>query len=298
MSRLFFLPTRTALIGLCAVVAVLFATLVRTAPTTPAAEGLPAEQRVRAERAARALWGRDVPVTGVERATGAGAGAGEPETVVVTSDQGYTEFSWPGLKPLRGIRDAEASQEKNTPTSPTGPVGPDDQQRRAEEFMWANFPWADRARVTSWALGDSGRRVFSWRRTVESVLMPMRLDVVLDRSGAVASFAAVDEPDPRLPPVEVGEERAVAAAAAARPGVRPGRPTLLAVQIGGAWRAAWSFPAAATEPNTLPGASPAAAAEPNASPGAAADPDRSSGTVPRTLVDASTASVLTWTDAP
>ncbi|MFE3558921.1 hypothetical protein ACFXKW_29290 [Streptomyces sp. NPDC059193] len=257
-----------AVTGLCAVLAVALGSQLgtgSTAPPAPPADALSGEQRARAEQAARALWGAGIPVTGVERRTGP-----VPEAVVVASGQGYTEFSWPGLKPLSGTRSVEEDQDEGARAG----GGPAEQQRGSEEFMRAHFPWADGAQVTSWALGDTGRRVFSWRRTVDSVLMPMRLDIVVDRSGAAVSFAAVDEPDPQLAPVEVGEEQAAAVAAAARPGVPLGRPVLLAVPVGGGWRPAWSFPGEATDSAASPGGAP------------------------RTVVDAGTAALLPRADTP
>ncbi|MGP3690208.1 hypothetical protein ACTVZO_36860 [Streptomyces sp. IBSNAI002] len=276
-----------AVTGLCAVLAVLAVALGSpagtgsAAPAAPTAVALSGEQRARAEGAARALWGAGVPVTGVERGTDPAA-----EAVVVTSGQGYTEFSWPDLKPLSGTRSMEVNDGDGDDEDAHAGGGPAEQQRGGEEFMRAHFPWADGARVTSWALGDTGRRVISWRRAVDSVLMPMRLDIVVDRSGTAVSFVAVDEPDPRLAPVEVGEEQATAVAAAARPGVPPGRPVLLAVPVGGGWRPAWSFPGSAS--GSVTGAATGTATGPAGSPGDAT----------RILVDAGTAALLPPADGP
>ncbi|MFJ3880756.1 VanZ family protein [Streptomyces sp. NPDC090077] len=250
----------------CALLAVVLATMVRPEPDARAAPELSPGRRAAVERAARDLWGESVPITRI-------AWDGDTESgVVVSSGSGFTSFAWPSLTPLRGTRSVEA----DGPATGAA-VAADEQVERAQRYMRAHFPWAGRAGTTSWPVGDTGRRLVSWRHRVDGVLMPMRLDVVVDRAGAVASFAAVDEPDPTLPPALVDEARARAAAQAARRGRTFGVPILLAVRSTAGWRPAWSFPTEPTNPSntTAPSTSPDLAAE-----------------SPRTVVDAVTGAVL------
>ncbi|TDU74493.1 hypothetical protein [Streptomyces sp. KS 21] len=236
-----------ALAALAAVlVAVLLASTARTAPTASAYEEPSPRQHAEAERADRALWGEGIGVvTRVEW----DREPGQP-TLVVVHGQGFTAFAWPSLEPLRGMRNVEAD-----PPAAGAALPAADQVRQAESWMRARFPWAARAAASSWPVGDTGRRVVSWRHVVDAVLMPMRLDIVVDRAGGIVSFSAVDEPDPPLPPVAVDEARARAVAAAARPGPSVGTPVLLAVPSGGGWRPAWSFPVASAT-SEAPGAGP------------------------------------------
>ncbi|MGP3690246.1 hypothetical protein ACTVZO_37065 [Streptomyces sp. IBSNAI002] len=74
--------------------------------------------------------------------------------------------------------------------------------------------------------------------------MPMRLDIVVDATGKVVSFAARDVANPPLPGVQVdaaGARSALAAGAPHSP-IVPGEPVLVAADVRGAWRPVWRFP--------------------------------------------------------
>ncbi|MFE2142214.1 hypothetical protein ACFXA3_10750 [Streptomyces sp. NPDC059456] len=263
--------TALTMAALTGAVLLVFTTTVHTTTTTPPVPEVPEEQRAGAMRVARALWGPDVHIARVQAATDPDPKA--ERILVVTSDEGFTEVAWPSLEPVRGTRSLETHR-----TAGAAELPADAQVHSAQTYAKAHFAWADGATVTSSPLGDTGRRLISWRRTDRGVLMPMRLDVVVDGSGAVASFVALDEPDPALPPVRVDAERARAVAAEADSGRSLGTPVLLAVDVADRWRPVWLFP-------TAPSPDPA-------HHDASADPSRPAGTAPRPMVDAETAELV------
>ncbi|MEV0415490.1 VanZ family protein [Streptomyces sp. NPDC050448] len=264
--------TALTMAALAGVVLLVFTTAVRTTTTTNTSPPeVPEEQRAGAVRVARSLWGPDTRIARVQAAADPDPKA--ERVLVVTSDVGFTEVAWPSLKPVRGTRSLETHR-----TAADAELPADAQVHSAQTYVKAHFAWADGATVTSSPLGDTGRRLVSWRRTDRGVLMPMRLDVVVDGSGLVASFVALDEPNPSLPPVQVDDVQARAIAAEAAPGQHLGTPVLLAMSIADRWRPVWLFPA-----DTSP------------EPGdhvASVGPSRPGGTAPRIMVDAENAELI------
>ncbi|MEU5215475.1 hypothetical protein AB0G79_04635 [Streptomyces sp. NPDC020807] len=82
----------------------------------------------------------------------------------------------------------------------------------------------------------------SWRRSdARGVLMPMRLDVQVDRTGRSSQVTMNDVPDQTVAKPRVSREAALAAVLGPEQGRASGTPSavLLAAQHGSAWVPAW-----------------------------------------------------------
>lgn len=74
---------------------------------------------------------------------------------------------------------------------------------RAVEYMQKHFPWAQDATVASAPSGELGDWQISWHKNAGGLGAPMRLDIVVDAEGKIASFAARDVPKLPLPPARL-----------------------------------------------------------------------------------------------
>ena len=82
--------------------------------------------------------------------------------------------------------------------------------------------------------------IVSWRRYRQAVLMPMRLDIEIDRAGRVSQLAARTLPDVSVGKVTVTKNQAVTVALGSMSSCTKARAgELLAVRDGGSWIPAW-----------------------------------------------------------
>ncbi|MFD5426911.1 VanZ family protein [Streptomyces sp. NPDC127084] len=147
-----------------------------------------------AERVVHQVFGSQSEITSVQTVAGQ---HGQPDQTLVSLKDGTLAFtagaefitgstlatSLPGVtnKPLK--RDADATTQ-------------------ATAFVRSRFPWALRGSkaVARPASAGSAQRIVAWRAYVDGVLMPMRMDVIVERDGRISSFTGRNESAPATPP--------------------------------------------------------------------------------------------------
>ncbi|MGW1978816.1 VanZ family protein [Streptomyces sp. NPDC001889] len=101
-------------------------------------------------------------------------------------------------------------------------------------------------------MGEAGTPLYvlTYRRYVDDVMMPMRLDITITATGRIMGFASKPEPDPELPPVSVSREEAMRLAKKMS-GAPAEAAVLLAQRVRGTWRPVWmtSVKTATQDPN-------------------------------------------------
>lgn len=125
--------------------------------------------------------------------------------------------------------------------SDTGSLSVAEMRATGEQFAekWFSSEIAH-AELTVTALhGKRGPHVLSYRRSVNGVMMPMRLDLSVSPAGRVTSMAARCTKDPKLPKAAVTEAAAKKQAerGAGHSVAKPGK--LLAQRVDQAWRPVW-----------------------------------------------------------
>ncbi|MYV99925.1 hypothetical protein GT354_16860, partial [Streptomyces sp. SID3343] len=171
-------------------------------------------QRAAAERITHDLLGPDTRIDNVQYVKD---GTGGPDLLWVSTQDNSLQITWP--------QGQVASLSDNKPIQPVPPdkrLPPAEAANRAVDYMRRNFPWAANATPAVTPAGAEGDQQVSWSSTVDGVLMPMRLAIVVDAAGRVATLTARNIPNPPLPPVSVSEAAAAETAATnARSGTVP-----------------------------------------------------------------------------
>ncbi|WP_406300799.1 VanZ family protein (plasmid) [Embleya sp. NBC_00888] len=202
-------------------------------------------QRAVAERVTRSFLGADTDIQRIQYIKSAN---GMPPILAVSTPGNSLEIQWPSgelsqLSDNRPVTQVPAAERLPAPRI----------EANAIAFMREHFPWATDARRRMDPSGEWGDQHVGWTSVVDGVLMPKRLDIVLDARGNVATISARNIPDPVLPPVRVRDETAARRAMQqARPDLTAQAGILLAVEHRGRWRPAWRFPLTdATHPNPI-----------------------------------------------
>ncbi|MEU4876573.1 VanZ family protein [Streptomyces sp. NPDC021608] len=163
----------------------------------------------------------------------ASATQGRRLRITATTNRGTVTGIWPA-KTLESAR-------FSTVRGDEGSLDTSDVAAAAARFAHRWFPQnvkGSRQRVR--CTGDGPTRVcaVAYRRYVDEVMMPMRLDLAVSASGRVLGFTArtVDDPVLARVTVDVAEAEALAKAPAGSPGTSA---VLLAARVRGAWRPVW-----------------------------------------------------------
>lgn len=179
---------------------------------------------------------------------------GSPDVLMVALESGFAELSWPDKEQLTVSLEATSTPGPNSfpvrgVTSP--PKNADDAQRIAHTYARDRFPWAlTDSHVKTFPVGDKAEFgwMVSWRSRVDGVLMPMRLDVQINRAGRVSQLLTRHTDDTiTFPPRRISEQQAQAVASQYAGGVETGQGNLLAIRRDGEWRAQWLVPVNAGE---------------------------------------------------
>lgn len=179
-----------------------------------------------------------------------GYGGGTPGTLYITLDKGSAELSWPDKQEFTAFLapDGTSGASYFPVTGITGsPRTAADAEAIAAVYAAHRYPWGlAQSQVHSEPVGDNAELgwMVSWRRTRGGILMPMRLDIQIDRSGRVSQLITrhVDDPRHLLPATVTRQQAVTAALAAADPGSAEGHATgtqLLAVETNHTWQADW-----------------------------------------------------------
>lgn len=208
------------------------------------------EERKAAETAIHEAFGNRYRVSNVQVMPGAYGGS---DRLLIALEKGSAELSWPDREQL-----SVELEHSSTPGDASFPVpGVSERPRNgrealliAERFARQTFPWgATNSKVEIYPVGEQAELgwIASWRRRVNGVLMPMRLDVQVNRAGRISQLLArhVDDPD-RLPRVSLKEPDAVdivrKAQQSSSGAMKVGRGEILAIRRHGQWRAQWLIP--------------------------------------------------------
>jgi hypothetical protein len=188
--------------------------------------------------------------------------SGSQPQLLITLEHGSATLSWPDRKELVVSLESSSAVTPFSFPVPGASVAPRTAAAAvpiATRYAQTHFPWALRnSQVLTEPVGAEVEFgwVVSWRRrNADGVLMPMRLDVEIDRGGRVSQLLARDVADPaHLPVVRVPEKSAQRTAVAydeklAEAAKSPTAGTtphvtgheLLAIQGDGHWRTQWLF---------------------------------------------------------
>ncbi len=216
------------------------------------------EQRA-AESALREAFGDRYRIAKVQLQPGT---HGASDMLLITLDEGFAELSWPDQEQL--MVSLESTSEPGPSSFPVkgstaAPKDADGALAIATRYAKERFPWGLRgSEPTVHPVGDDAAFgwMVNWRSQADGVLMPMRLDIQVNRSGRISQLLTrkVDSPI-QLPDRRVPEERAAAAAQklyASAPQVQVGRGNLLAVRRGAEWRVQWLIPVTVAEDEVYP----------------------------------------------
>ncbi|MCX5226815.1 VanZ family protein [Streptomyces sp. NBC_00233] len=174
-----------------------------------------------------------------------------PSTVNAPLPGGFAEMTWPDREKIT-VHFTPTSQGEGTYAyqipGANHQVGKAEQaQQVATHFAQRYAPWALRdSKVRVWPVDANVQSlgwVVEWRRWQGKVLMPMRLDIVIEPSGRMTDLIARNVDDPRVPPVAVNEGMAWKKFESQHK-IKPGQgkreePVLLAERQGGEWRVHW-----------------------------------------------------------
>lgn len=151
-------------------------------------------QQQEAERIVRHVLGDAPHISSVQRMSNTG---GRGEQVLVTLDNGFINFmngdefitGSTNASSLPGIKNRKIKSDRDAIV-------------QATVFVRTRFPWALKQSAVSVhpTVRGTGQRTVAWRQRVEGVLMPMRMDVVVEPNGRISAFTGRNEKAPSTPP--------------------------------------------------------------------------------------------------
>ncbi len=151
-------------------------------------------QEKKAKEMVRKVYGNESRISSIQYVKGETALPGQ---TLITLEDGFLSFT-----------DEEdfitGSTMANTlPGIKKQPVKSDeDATRQAKSFVSSRFPWAlmGSEPMVDPTVPGTGQKTVAWRQRVEGVLMPMRMDVVVEPDGRISSFTGRNEAGPKSPP--------------------------------------------------------------------------------------------------
>ncbi|OKJ52378.1 hypothetical protein AMK27_31770 [Streptomyces sp. CB02009] len=174
-----------------------------------------------------------------------------PSTVSAPLPGGFAEMTWPDREKLT-VHFTPTSQGEGTYAYKIPGAGQhvgtaEQAQQVATHFAQRYAPWALRdSKVRVWSADTSVQSsgwVVEWRRWQGKILMPMRLDILIEPSGRMTDLIARKVNDPKLPPIAVNEATAWKRFNYQHK-LKPGQgkreePVLLAERRGDEWQVHW-----------------------------------------------------------
>ncbi|XIE80193.1 VanZ family protein [Streptomyces sp. SBR177] len=171
------------------------------------------DQQGAVREAVASAFGNHFKINSIDFARGPSGDAG---TVLANLDAGLAELSWPDRRTFKASLDVSSGNGSTGYPLGGNPVGhPNNAQAAqalARSYAKDHAPWAlgGTEPVTSpvGAKAEMGWMT-SWRRhNKDGVMMPMRLDIQVDRFGAMTQLIMRDIGDPTLPTPQVTREEA------------------------------------------------------------------------------------------
>lgn len=204
------------------------------------------DEKAQARQVLAAAFDDHFDIANVQLRSGQNGGS---DTLLIALETGFAELSWPDKEQLMvSLESSSRPGPGSFPVTgaPSVPKNADDALRTAKTYARVRFPWGlEGSHVKSFPVGDKAEFgwMVSWRSRVDGVLMPMRLDVQINRAGRVSQLLTRRSEEPvTLPPRRVDEKQAVAAASKYSQGAKTGPGNLLAIRREGEWRAQWAVP--------------------------------------------------------
>lgn len=208
-----------------------------------------ARQRQAVETAVSTAFGDYYPVKGVQYMASPGTDRG---TVVANLPVGFLQLTWPDRADVTAsldMSDRGAESGFPVPGVTTSPRTAAEARTIAGTYARRHYPWGTHgSTIEVSGVGDHATLgwLVSFRRRRAGVLMPMRLDIEVDRAGRISQLSAREAPDVRVAAATVARSTAARAAGKAVPACTgsAGRNTvtvgeLLAVRRGRGWTAVW-----------------------------------------------------------
>ncbi|MFJ9576174.1 VanZ family protein [Streptomyces sp. NPDC101191] len=176
---------------------------------------------------------------------------------------GSAELRWPDRDTFHAYLDMSSTGEPSGYPLPGGTVTPGNGQQAqavAQTYAARHAAWGlENAQPKTTKVGENAELgwMTSWRRFDRNgVLMPMRLDIQVDRVGRVSQLIMTSTPDPHISAPRVSKEGAVTALAAAHKlnqatiSRQDVAAALLAMKSNGEWIPAWRVEVVGKQPIT------------------------------------------------
>ncbi|MER7984204.1 VanZ family protein [Streptomyces noursei] len=212
-------------------------------------------QRAAITEVVRQAFGDHYTIGEVKFASSGDSGSG---TIMAILPVGYVQVNWPGKNEITASLDMSDGGKPSgfqVPGAPAKITSPEQAKEIAITYAKRHFPWGvPRSAVQVSAVGENAGLgwLVSWRRYRANVLMPMRLDVQIDRAGRVSQLSTREAPDVDVPAILLDKHKATRLATTAVPGCEKAEAgELLAVRKGGDWHAVWRIPVTCKNSSTI-----------------------------------------------
>ncbi|MCK7623329.1 VanZ family protein [Streptomyces sp. RS10V-4] len=232
-------------VSFAVLVGVVWATSIqpRTVAATESIASADSEQRKAITEVVHQAFGDHYAIGDVKFAPSDGSASG---TIMAILPVGYVQVNWPGQDEITASLDMSANGKPSgfpVPGAPSEITSSAQAKDIAIAYAEHHFPWGiPKSDVKVSAVGENAALgwMVSWRRYRNDVLMPMRLDVQIDRTGRVSQLSTRKVPDVLVPAVRIDKQRATQLALKAVPGCGKAEVgELLAVRKGTSWHAVW-----------------------------------------------------------
>lgn len=205
-----------------------------------------AQQRRAVETAVSTAFGHYYAIKGVQYMASPGEDKG---TVVANLPVGFLQLTWPDRADVTASLDmSDKGTESGYPVQgvTTHPRTATQAKAIAVTYAGRHYPWAEPdSTIEVSGVGDHATLgwLVSFRRYRDKVLMPMRLDIQVDRAGRISQLSARPAQDVQVPEVVISRAAAARAALKASPHCAKTAKTtvgeLLAVRHHDTWAAVW-----------------------------------------------------------
>ncbi|MEU5236520.1 VanZ family protein [Streptomyces lydicus] len=210
---------------------------------TEAVGSAASDQRSAVVKAVRQAFGDHYTVGNVQFSSSPDSDRG---TVMASLPVGFVQINWPEADEITASLDMSDSWKPAgfpVPGAPAHVENSKQAKRVAAAYAHSHFAWAIPGSKTEVApVGEKASLgwLVSYRRYRDAVLMPMRLDVQIDRTGHVSQLSTRKAPDVAVPHPRVNKEEAIQLAKSSTPGCQKAEVgELLAVPNNSKWHVVW-----------------------------------------------------------
>jgi glycopeptide antibiotics resistance protein len=238
-------PTAISAIGFVAVLGVVWGAFIQpqVVADTGVVRTVDAKQRAAITDVVSGAFGDYFPINKIQFMSSPGSRNG---TIMAIFPVGYVQLSWPDPTDISASLDMSSTgEESGYPVA--GVTARPATARQAQDIATAyarkHYPWGPpNSKIQVSAVGNNAALgwMVSWRRYHAGVLMPMRLDVEVDRAGRISQLSVRKGADVSVPNVTIDKKTAAATALKSMPQCTKAEAgELLAVDNGNTWHAVW-----------------------------------------------------------